>query len=219
MPQTINALQAIGVTKLKTSNIAFTDLWRRHSEGNALTQQEYTEAMLRFIPKYYEMQRPIDLILSGVIVLYRNKPYEMGINYYDGTEKCLDCYLCRTTRWSCYITPEGRLLPCLPMTSSPEQNRFPKIQDIGLRQGLSDSLYMQFIDGRVRDLLEANAECNTCAYRFKCGGGCRAEALLDGDHNLMGCDRLMCTFWKNGYMERIRQTADNAVKKYEGNKL
>lgn len=39
-------------------------------------------------------------------------------------------------------------------------------------------------------------------------------ALLQGDHNLMGCDREMCTFWKNGYEDRIRKAIDEAEAKY-----
>src|SRR5699024_489848 len=116
------------------------------------------------------------------------QPGKIVAEAHDGTEKCLNCYMCGAARMSCYITPEGRLLPCMPMTSSPDQENFPKIQDIGLKQGLSNSYYMQFVNGRIKDLFAANAECAACAYRYKCGGGCRATALLDGSHSLMGCD-------------------------------
>ena len=156
-------------------------------------------------------------MLSGVVVLRRNQPYKIVAEPYDGTEKCLDCHMCGATRWACYITPEGRLLPCMPMTASPQQERFPLVQDIGLKQGLSDSYYMEFVNGRIRDLLAANEECNACPYRFRCGGGCRATALLDGNHDLMGCDRTMCMLWKEGYVDRIRQVTEEALEKYGGN--
>lgn len=220
LPQTIEAMRSVGVTELKTSNVALTDLWRCHSDGNALTQQEYVEAMIRYIPRYYQDGRPIDkLTLSGVIELSKDKPYEVIIRHYDGTEQCLDKHLCSITRRACYITPEGRLLPCLPMTSCPEQNRFPKVQDIGLKKGLSDSFYMQFVNGRIRDLLAANTECANCSYRYKCGGGCRAIALMEGDHNLMGCDRNMCMIWKNGYYGRVEKIAEEAVAKWGDHKV
>ena len=109
------------------------------------------------------------------------------------------------------------MLPCIAMTSSQEQYRFPKVQDIGLKQGLSDSYYMRFVDNRVKDLLAVNAECAACEYRLKCGGGCRAGALLGGDHSLMGCDRGMCFLWKEGFAERIRQVAEEAREHYEQN--
>lgn len=211
LPQTVEALRAVGVEVLKVSNVSMTDLWRRHSAGNALTQAEYTEALLRYIPWFYQAGRPLQILeLSGVAVLYRDKPYELGMRDLGGTAACLDQHLCRTARQACYITPEGRLLPCLPMTASPQQERFPLIRQIGLQQGLRNSLYMDFVDRRVRDLTAANAECAACPQLFHCGGGCRAMALTDGDHDLLGCDRLSCQFWKSGYAQRIRQIADEA---------
>lgn len=217
LSKTIQALREVGVTDLKVSNVSPTELWRKNSEGNALTSQEYTEAMIRYIPQYFREGQPINLILSGVIVLRPEQPYRIVAEPYDGTEKCLDCHMCGATRWACYITPEGRLLPCMPMTASAEQNRFPKIQDIGLKQGLSDSYYMEFVNGRVKDLLAANKECGECPYRLRCGGGCRATALLDGNHDLMGCDRTMCMLWKEGYVDRIRQVTEEAIAKYGEN--
>ena len=183
-----------------------------------LTEEEYVETALRLIPDYYQSNCPLELMYGGVIDLHRDGSYEILAQRYDGTDDSLDCYLCGSVRWSCYITPEGRLLPCMPMTASPLQNRFPKVQDIGLRQGLSDSLYMQFVDNRVKDLLKANAECSACPDRLKCGGGCRASALVEGDQNLMGCDRSTCMLWKGGYVERIRQVAEEARAAYEHRK-
>ena len=217
LAQTIDTLREVGVYRIKTASVMPTDLWRNHSDGNAFTKQEYMEAMIRYIPQYYKSGRPLKVMLSSVIYLDPEKPYDILPESYDGTEKCLNCNLCESARWTCYITPEGRLLPCMPMTSRPEQSLFPKVQDIGLKRGLKDSFYMKFIDTRIKDLLAVNQECASCEYRFKCGGGCRANALLEGDHDLMGCDRSMCMIWKNGYVQRIRETADAAIEKYEKN--
>ncbi len=219
LPQTIEALRAVGVKNIKLGNVAQTPLWQCNSQGNALTNQEYVEAMLPYITWYYQEGQPIQhLMLSSIIDLNKNQPYKIIAEHYDGTEKCLDCYMCNAVRYASYITPEGRLLPCMPMTASPEQERFPLVQDIGLQHGLSDSYYMQFANGRVKDLLAANAECASCPYRLKCGGGCRATALLGGSRQLMGCDRTMCLLWKGGYVERIRQTAEKARAAYESRK-
>ena len=212
LPQTVQALHEAGVEEIKTANVDETELWHRYSQGNALTWQEYIEAMIPYISWYYEAGRPVEsLELGGITRLNRNGPGEVCVKHYDGTEKCLDCYLCSPTRWSCYITPEGRLLPCMPMTASPKQELFPKVQDIGLRQGLSDSYYMQFVNNRVKDLLNANPECAACPYRYRCGGGCRAAALLEGSQDLMGCDRNMCVIWKKGYGKRIREAIHKAA--------
>ena len=102
------------------------------------------------------------------------------------------------------------------MTASPLQDQFPLVQDIGLQKGLSSSYFMKFVNGKVKDLFAVNPECRDCEHRCQCGGGCRANALLEGDKNLMGCDRTMCLLWKNGYAERIRKTVEDAVHTYGG---
>lgn len=215
LPQTVKTLKNVGVTYLRIANVDATDLWRCYSEGNDLTWQEYVDAMLPYIEWYYEAGRPIEsLELGGIARMSKDEPATLSVRHYDGTEKCRECYLCGATRWSCYITPEGRLLPCMPMTASPDQERFPKVQDIGLRKGLRDSYYMQFVDSRVGDLFAANKECDSCGYRYECGGGCRAAALLTGEHDLMGCDRDMCRMWKEGYVERIRRKLEEVNAKY-----
>ena len=217
LPQTVMALKNIGVEYIKVGNVSQTPLWCHNSQGNALTDREYIESLLPYIEWYYKMGQPVKrLVLSSVIALEQNAPYRIVGQHNDGTENSLNCFMCNAARTACYITPEGRLLPCMPMTASPEQDKFPLVQDIGLRQGLSDSYYMQFVAGKVKDLFAANPECNACQYRYWCGGGCRANALLEGDHDLMGCDRTMCMMWKEGYVDRIQQIADEAVAKYGG---
>ena len=216
LTETIRVLCEIGVKKLKASNVAMTELWRRNSEGNALSHEEYLEAMLRYIPDYFKEDCPLDLTLCNVISLHTNGSYEIIPEFYDGTEKCLNCYMCSSARMACYITPEGRLLPCMPMTSSSVQNEFPKVQEIGLKQGLSSSDYINFVNRKVGDLFTVNQECGACPYRLKCGGGCRATALIEGEHSLLGCDRIMCLLWKGGYVERIRKTVEAASAKYAG---
>lgn len=214
IPQTVKTLRDVGVSYIKTANVDETELWKKHSDGNELTWKEYTDAVIPYIDWYYKEGRPVEhLQFGGVADLWKDKPGKVAVPYYDGMEECVNCYMCSSVRWSCYITPEGRLLPCMPMTASPQQEKFPLVQDIGLKQGLSDSYYMQFVNGRIKDLFAENAECNACQYRYKCGGGCRAAALAS-DGKLMGCDRGMCMFWKNGYYERIKKAIDEAEAKY-----
>lgn len=216
IPKSVQAVAAAGVRQIKLVNVDETDLWRCHSEGNAMTRPEFIDAMLPFIDWYYQAGKPIPtFLLGGVAALYQDRPVEPYYQHYCGTDQCLDSYLCGAVRWSCYITPEGRLLPCMPMTATPRQEVFPKVQEIGLRQGLSDSYYMRFVNSRIKDLLAVNPECASCEYRYRCGGGCRAVALTTGSQDLMGCDREMCTFWKQGYADRIEQAVQKAREKYE----
>lgn len=216
MAQTVETLAAVGVTTIKISGVMKTDLWCRNCEGNAMSEKECTEAEIRYIPQYYEAGCPAAIQLGGVILLKRDGSYQILAEKNRNEEKAQDAYLCWSARWSCYISPEGRLLPCMPMTSSPRaiQERFPLVQEIGLQKGLDDSFYIAFVNRRLKDLLAVNQECAACAHRLTCGGGCRANALeCDGD--LMGCDRGSCLLLKEGYAEKARQTAEQARQAYE----
>lgn len=214
LEKTVELLSRIGVPALKTSNIAKTNLWKSNSEGNALDVREYTEAMIRYIPKFYKAGMPMELMLAGVITLHKNsKEFSVIPDRYNGEETCKDRLLCGAARYSCYITPEGRLLPCMPMTACKEQEMFPLVQDIGLKKGLKDSFYMNIVDSRVKDLLAVNPKCAACDHKYHCGGGCRAIAL-EGSGDLMGCAENQCILWNEGYVDRIRETAEAAIAKY-----
>lgn len=215
IPDTVNVLKKVGVKYLNIFGIDATDLWNSRHEGNALSLKEYVDGMIPYISWYYQMGCPIEhLSLGGVIELYRDRPYQINISRYNGTEETLERYLCGTARWTSYVTSEGRLLPCMPMAASSQRNKFPLVQEIGLQKGLSDSYYMQFVNKRIKDLLAVNQECAACEYCYKCGGGCRATALAE-ENNIMGCDREKCMLHRNGYEKRIRQAADGAIAKYD----
>lgn len=212
--ETVALLSDIGVPSLKVGNVMGTELWKGNSEGNALDNRAYTEAVLRYLPCFYQDGMPMHLLFSGVIALGRgSREYKIIPIRYEGTEGCLDKLLCGAARYACYITPEGRLLPCMPMTACKEQEQFPLVQEIGLKQGLGDSFYMNIVDKRVKDLLEENPKCSSCSHKYQCGGGCRAIAL-EQTGNLMGCDGVQCQLWEEGYVERIRETAENAIARY-----
>lgn len=214
LSRNLQFLAELGVPAVKCSNVSQTPLWRQNSQGRDLTQAEYVEEMMLYLPQFFRDGMPLDLVLSDFIILKKGSTeYEVVTEKRDGTESCLDCHLCGAARSSCYISPEGRLLPCMPVASCQEQELFGRVQDMGLRAGLSDSLYMQFVDKRVKDLLAVNKTCNECPHKLKCAGGCRAAALQQSS-DLMGPDRHQCFLWENGYVERIHQVADEAIAKY-----
>ena len=212
---TVNYLADMGVLGIKICNVADTSLWRAHSEGLNMSDEEYINAMLEYIPHYFEDGMPIGLLIGGVVGLKRGIPaYQVIPELYQDDERTKNCYMCSCARHSSYITAEGRLLPCMPMTSVDDQSMFPLIKDIGLQKGLSDSFYMEYVDRKVGNLFEVNETCGRCEHRYKCGGGCRAKALLDKDHDLMGCDYNQCMMFEKGYPDQIRAVCNAAIEKY-----
>lgn len=216
LAETVELLADLGIASLRVGTIARTPLWERNGEGKELDVREYAKAMLAYIPQFFRAGMPMNVTLSGIINLRRHsKEYVVVPMRYSGSEDCKDRLLCGAARYTCYITPQGRLLPCMPMTACREQELFPLTQEIGLQRGLDDSFYMKIVDSRVRDLLAVNDECRACEHKYSCGGGCRASAL-EQSGDLMGCDRTLCMLWKEGYVERIKEAAEEAVLKYCG---
>ena len=210
---TVKLLAAHGVHALKVGKVQDSQLWHANSEGNAMTTEAYCEAAIDYIPYYYEDGMPMDVLLGGVVMLKRHGEYTVIPERHANDASCLEHHLCGAVRASCYITPEGRLLPCLPMTSWEGQSVFPRIQEEGLQKLLSTGLYMDMAAARVKDLLQVNPQCNACEHKYQCGGGCRASAVCaTGD--MMGCDPEQCLFYRMNYAPRIRAAADAAMAKY-----
>lgn len=211
---TVKLLSEIGVPAIKVGHVSDTELWRANNEGNAYSDREYYEDMIAYIPQFFEDGCPMNVLLGGVIELRKGSPeFRVVVERYSGTDKALQCYLCGAARANSYITPDGRLLPCMPMTACKEQELFPKIADIGLQKGLSDSFFMEFVDRRVADLTAVNQKCSECPHVLRCGGGCRAAAL-EQSGDLLGADEDQCMLWNEGYVERIRRTAEDAIHRF-----
>ena len=210
--ETVLKLAGIGVRSLKVSDIMSTDLWLMHSEGYETTIRDYFDAMLEYIPHFYEDGMPMNICLGGVVRLRKGSTEYYPVAEFDeGTEKCLQRHICGAARSGCYIGPDGRLLPCMPIASAREKDLFPLVQEIGLKQALKESYYMQYVNRKVKDLLEVCATCRECPYHLRCGGGCRAEAVMYGEKDLMGPDPYRCIMWKDGYLDKLHAVCDAAI--------
>ncbi len=217
--ESILKLADTGTRVIKLGSVMNTKLWLKHAEGNEMTGRAYMDAMLDYIPFFFMDGMPVNLIIGNVVKLYKGvSEYTVLAEFDEGSDQCLRRHICKAARSSCYIAPDGRLLPCMPITSFPEQDCFPKVQDTGLKQALKSSFYMQFVDRRVKDLLEACKTCRECKYHLRCGGGCRASAVAEGEKDLMGPDPFRCLMWKGGYLQKVYDVCGAAIDKYCGDR-
>ncbi len=215
--ETIEVLADCCVGSIKISDVSVTDLWKKNAEGNDMSLREYTDAVLRYLPYYFADGMPMNILFSGVVELYKgSKEYWPIAEFGDGTQACLNRFICGAVRRSCYLAPDGRLLPCMPIAAVPEQDMFPKVQEIGLQAAMKESLVIEFAKRKVKDLVAACQTCRECPYHLKCGGGCRASAVMDGEKNLMGPDPFRCMMWKEGYLEKVLAVCDESIRKYCG---
>ena len=213
--ETINFLASIGVSAVKTGSVVNTPLWLKNSDGYNLTKKEYYDACLKYVSDFYEDGMPMNVLLGGAIHMtaHSKKHHAVMIKAFS-EEGCLENLLCGSARFTAYITPEGRFIPCMSITSMEEQEKFPLIRDIGVKRCMSDGYYLDFIGKRVKDLFERNPKCRECKYRIQCCGGCRACAMQSENGDWFASDPEVCFLFENDYPQKFMDAAEAAIDRY-----
>lgn len=207
LPATVNTLAAMGVAGLNISGITMSPLWQRHQEGCAMDEREYLQACMAYFPRYFRDGAPMTVVLGGAAILNKDNAH---VVFDDCAGLGNRHYLCGEARFAPYLSAEGRLLPCMPMSMCREKEIFPSVRERGLSACLNDSFFLDYTSRCTEDLFAANAACGSCPSRGNCGGGCRANALRES-HDLMGCDPYQCLIWKEGYGERLKEALSKAM--------
>lgn len=207
--ESVNTLAAHGCARLKVSGVMDTELWKKYGKDYHLSAEEEYAVYERYIPEFFRDGSPIHIKLNGAFECRKgSRGYSVPMEKYDGSDASLRRPVCGSARQSVYISPEGRLLPCMPLSACGVQCDFPLIRDIGLQQGLSESVYLSTADTRVDEFLAKTKECRECGHAKVCAGGCRARALEMGGKNWMAPDPAACLLFKYGWRERVCAAAE-----------
>lgn len=212
--QSLNTLAAHHVGNCKVNPVADTKLWQKFGAGYTISVPEALETYLEYVPHFFEDGMPISLILGGLFFCRKGSDaWEIPLQKYDRTDQCLRRTICGHARMVMYLSPEGRMLPCMSLSGMDIQNDYPLISETGLRKGMSDSKYMELIDTRIDRFLELTPECGRCEYARICAGGCRASGLTNAPDNIFAPDRTACAIFRYGYGKRLeavlREVAPN----------
>lgn len=201
----VNMLGELGVSSLKVNRLNCI------GEGEALqdyalTAEEEFEAYLEYIPHYIEDGMPVPILtLSGVFSALKGRLF-IGSERHPEDKDCGNKVICGSARTTMYLGPDGRILPCIPMSERDSTSgQFPLVGNMTLAEALSDSFYLDFISATLDDYLTHNPECAACEYKNRCGGGCRGRAVdANGGSDLLGKDPDACLIFKGGYYDRVK---------------
>jgi len=204
MGETYELLKSLGVHRWKMSPAMDVGNWQEEQGRYAIPMDELYAAYLDLIKLHQRDDTSIALMLGGFYYgKQHSKDYLIPLIKFDGTESSLRQVACRSCRLNLYIMADGKLLPCIPMTGSAVEPEMPNLMESTIVQALSNSRLFDRIDTRVEQVLANNPECAKCDHRLRCGGGCRACAMVfSGDY--FGADPYSCYFFKNGYEQKIR---------------
>ncbi len=199
----VNHLAGLGVRSLKISGVLDTGSWKAGGESeNSLSISEMYSTFLEYLPHYYEDNMPLSIVLGGFFFTDLRDPGKFDIPDYK-SRKNPDQFICGCSRIHMYISPDGRVLPCMPMSGTPVHDKMPSIQEQGLAKCINDSFWFELVNFRQKDFLAANSECRNCEHVNECSAGCRADALnLDPD-NYMGKSPMICELIKGGWPQKI----------------
>ena len=202
--ETVKHLAALGCRSLKTNPIGDVGEWKKNGYGRTISQDELYELYLDYIPLYYKDNMALAIHLGGFFMASPQRPGYFDIPLLKSRCVPEKMCICGHARTVMYISPDGRVLPCMSLSGMDIQERFPVITEQGLQKCLTDSFYMDFINTRASEYLWHNPECQACEYAPFCLGGCRASALdHNGGSDLMGRDEACCKLFREGYAVRL----------------
>ncbi len=211
----LELLSDCGVTQVKICPVMDSDLWRLNAEGNELSTKEYYDYVINHMDEFFSRCEGVEVLLGAVINILADKSGYFLVSDKNGDcDLCKKSYLCNAMRNCLYISPEGRICPCISMASYEDQSIFELISEHPIKEQLTSGKYIKYVTSKVSELLEKNEECESCEYKYNCYGGCRSHALLQGNHDLWGIDIETCMIFKEGYMDKFREAAKRAFEKY-----
>lgn len=203
-------LGSVGCRKLKTNPVSDIGEWKKTGLGRTLSLEELYQLYLDYVSDYYEDGMPLAIQLGGFFSANPRQPREYDIPMYKFASDPSSICACSHARQVMYISPEGRLLPCMALSGMDIQNLFPLATEKGLVQCLTDSFYLDFINTRAEKILTHNPECAECRFRTWCLCGCRASGLefsegTDLYHRDEACCALYCGGWISKLIEKMKK--------------
>jgi len=205
---TVRLLAGLGCDSLRVGTIDDAGCWSDHGDLS-LTVAEAMEAYLDYIPKFFADGAPMDIFLQGCFAYFKSTgqsviPRERTAYDTLEPEEYYGQSVCMPMRRSMYISPEGKVLPCMGMLGTAIDREFPTLKEHSLRDILNEGSYCDAMSCRVADYMEHNPKCKACKYGPKCFGGCRAKAVMNGSCDFLGPDPVNCEFYRGGWYDRFK---------------
>ena len=198
----INFTASLGLAHLKMNVATPSGRWKNETE-HFITQDEANEAIMEYLPHYFEDGMPISVQLCSFLEIDK----EMGAMYvpsrkYSGKENAGKELACGVVKTSMYISPQGKVLPCMTLGGTAIDPEFESILETDLGDILTKSHYRDICNIKMRSCIEHNEKCHDCKYRLVCGAGCRAAACGETSTDYLGIDQECCDFFLDGWYDK-----------------
>ena len=209
MRETVNHLAAVGCDDVRIGIVNERGEWiKNKNEDNTLSMQEFIEAALEYIPHYYDDGMPVPLTISGIFSASPHNPDSYSIASAKPESDNPNGLLFACSRTNLQILPNGRVSICQGLNDDflgypPIVTDIPGQKTMPLREILSTgSDYMNLMNKKRSEFMEANPECAECKFLRLCGGGCRVMSFRSYG-SIMRKDNERCEFFRGGWFNRV----------------
>ncbi len=200
----INFVAELGLSHLKMNIASPTGRWKNET-SHFITEDEAYQAVLDYIPQYVEDGMPLSVQFCTLIDFNKERrTILIPAMKFDGVESAAKGPACSSVKRNLYISPKGKVLPCMSMGGTAIDPDFESILEMDLSQILTKSHYRDMADLCMGDCIRHNEKCRECKYRFACGAGCRALACGETGRDYMVTDESVCRFFQNGWFEKAQ---------------
>lgn len=200
-------LDRMGVSELRIIRTTESLRWRQNAPGRSLSIEEYYRACLEFLAGYCGGEHHMTVDLWQFAMAYPEQKLYILRTAACGPGEYRDSLpVCRGNRGMAAVAANGNVYPCHQMSGWFEGRGLflGNVKERGLQPLLQSGPYLDAVCTTVKMLADHTPECAGCEYFTRCCGGCRTIAgALTGD--LLGADPAKCLFWKQGYLEQLRE--------------
>ena len=113
LKESIDLLGSIGVIHVKMNVATPTGRWKNETE-HFISQDEANEAILEYIPQYVADGMPVSVQFCGILDFNIVKgKIDIPYRKYSGVDGCEKTYACGAVKTGMYISPVGKILPCM----------------------------------------------------------------------------------------------------------
>ena len=204
----VNFLAELGLSHIKMNVASPSGRWKNETE-HFISEDEANEAILAYLPQYIEDGIPVSVQFCGFLEFSREEhAIRIPFQKYPDREGCERLSACSVVKDSMYISPAGKVLPCMTLTGTAIDPLFDSLLEKDLGEILSDSYYRNMCLLKMGDCVEHNRRCHDCRYRLACGGGCRACACGETKTDFLGIDENACHFFLSGWYEKALEAIE-----------
>lgn len=203
--ENINLLASLGLEHVKMNVASPTGRWKNET-AHFITHAEANEAIIEYLPHYFEDGMPISVQLCTFLEINKEKgSMRVPAQKFSGREGAEKEFACGMVKTGMYISPKGKVLPCMTLGGTAIDAEFESILEQDLKEILTASHYRDICSVKMGDCIHRNGKCHDCRYRLQCGAGCRACACGETSTDYYGIDEESCRFFLDGWYDRAKE--------------